>query len=143
MNNLNPQALLKEAGLKATQGRIVLLQTIAEHEKPITPDRLMKKLAGKKIDQATVYRNLQTLKVAGIIRQVNFEHDHAHYELALDDHHHLICQKCGMVEDFEGCDADELIKRVLKHSEKFTSVERHAIELFGYCKKCFVSKSPA
>jgi Fe2+ or Zn2+ uptake regulation protein len=125
---------LMHANLKVTPARLAVLEVLLSASKPLSPESIANQI--KDVDKATVYRNLQTLKDAGILRQVNLEHDHTHYELANDDHHHLVCRKCGKVEDFSGCFSEEIIKQALKQSNHFSSVQDHSIELFGICDSC-------
>ncbi len=90
------KTLLKEAGHKATPGRILLLSTLWEEEEPISVDDLQKKLKGKP-DKVTLYRTLELLVKSGIVRSIDFRHGHIHYELNIlrDHHHHIVCTSCG------------------------------------------------
>ena len=88
-------------------------------------------------DRVTIYRIIQALAEKGIIREVNLRHNHVDYEMAdSGDHHHIVCVKCNLVKDFDGCNAEKLERAVLKQCPEFKIVSEHAIELFGTCKKC-------
>lgn len=127
--------ILYASRLKKTSGRLRILSFLSTQKKPIGIERIAKALR-RHVDQVTVYRTMQTLEEAGIVRQVNLRHGHIDYELANSDHHHLVCTHCGATEDFSGCGADKLAQRALKKSRTFSSIDQHAIELFGTCKKC-------
>src|SRR5690348_15697489 len=135
----NPTAYrsaLRSAGYKATPQRLALLSVLEKASEPLSIQEILLRCHAQSIDQATIYRTLKTLADIGLVRQVDFAHAHAHFELATgDDHHHLICTSCGRVEDVTGCDFDRLAKRALKHSS-FASIDRHSLEFFGTCRKC-------
>ena len=143
MNNLTAQIrtkdskeLLKSIGYKKTPARLSVLDLLKEYTKPLTIKEIMSKLDSRKIDQVTVYRILNIFKDAGIVRQIDFQHGHAHFELkGGNDHHHIICARCGKVEDLK-CELEELTKKILKKSKNFSFINDHNLELFGICKKC-------
>ncbi|MDO8462736.1 MAG: Fur family transcriptional regulator [bacterium] len=128
-------AALNGASLRATPARIALIAALERAAKPLAVPELAERLRGT-VNQATLYRALQQLSDAGLIRRVNLEHDHAHYERVTDDHHHLVCTTCGRVEDVAQCTIDRLTSRTLRASEHFASIERHALEFFGTCNAC-------
>lgn len=133
--------LLTQAKLKITKPRLAILSVLYATKTPLTAQEIHTKTHQHKIDQATVYRNLETLTQSGLVRLVNFQHDHKHYELASNNHHHhAICQNCGKVVDISKCDLTTLEKQVKKISA-FTKINHHALEFFGLCKKCSKQKN--
>ena len=130
--------LISHYGFKVTPARVAVLSLLNEIPHPISADEIAEQIKPKPIDRVTIYRTIQSLLEVGLIREVNLRHGHVDYELAHeeDDHHHLVCVSCGLVEDFEECSGDKLAKSVLKQSKQFSSIHEHAIELFGTCKKC-------
>lgn len=133
---LDFRSVLHRAGYKATPARLSVLQLLKEAKRPLSPQTIVEKVS-KEADQATTYRILKALKTSGIIQQIDFQHSHPHYELAdMKDHHHLVCMKCGDVEDVGGCDIESMEKAILRKSRKFDTIERHSLEFFGLCNKC-------
>lgn len=132
--------LLREAGFRATPGKIALLAVLAQADKPLSIAELARRFRGK-LNTVTLYRSLEALVERGIVRRVDLGHAHAHYELAESKrhHHHLVCKICGAVEDILSCEPFELEKQVLKKSKTFASIQSHAMEFFGLCKKCINS----
>jgi Fur family transcriptional regulator, ferric uptake regulator len=130
--------LLRKEGFKATPGRLSLLSILAKADHPLSIGSILEELRGS-LDQATVYRALETLADVGIVRRVDIGHGHADYELSEGErhhHHHLICKSCGKVEDVDYCDAAEIENAVLKKSRAFSKIDTHSLEFFGKCKKC-------
>ena len=131
--------LLRSKGFKATPSRLALLKLLKDSRKPLTVEEISE--TGIDADYATIYRSLKDLKEAGIVRQVDLQHRHAHYELASSDHHHLICMKCGRVEDFPSSQTQPLIKSAMKQSKQFQAVTQLSLEFFGICKTCAAKAS--
>ena len=130
------QTIIHNIGLKATPNRIAILKTLIASKKPLTIQRLIMLLP--MTDQVTIYRTLESFVHFGVIRQVDFRHGHAHYEFVEknDDHHHLVCTVCKKVEDFMDCTVTQLLKKIVKNSKSFTSINDHTLELFGVCSSC-------
>ncbi len=130
-------AVLRENGYKATPARLLLLAVLKNADHPLTTQEILKKLGGK-VDQATVYRTLDSLLAVSVVRQVDMQHGHAHYELRLETehHHHLICRSCGLTEDVPECNIALIEQAVLRRSIKFAGTLDHSLEFFGRCKKC-------
>lgn len=129
-------AVLHNAGYRGTPGKVAILNVLASVGQPIKISELIDKLS-KKVDQATVYRALESFTESRLVRKVNFNDRSTRYELLLDahHHHHLICEKCNVIEDIDICD-DKLEKKALAKSKIFGEIKHHSVEFFGLCKKC-------
>lgn len=140
-NNLkNPhKEKLHEFGYKATPARLLILNALQKSKSPLSAQIIIDKIR-KSVDPATVYRTLKTLKKEGIIRPIDFRHNHSHYELDTDQkkkhHHHLICTKCGSIEDISYCDIELLEEIVMRKSKLFNYINEHSLEFYGFCNKC-------
>lgn len=137
-SNNDLELMIKEAGLRLTHHRVSLLAAVAKVKQPVTVYELMDILRKKAdIDQATVYRNLSTLHEAGLLRRLDFNHGHAHYELETGRaSHQLVCQTCETIEKIEGISIDDAVKKMLKKSKKFKNTTTHSMEIYGLCKTC-------
>jgi Fur family transcriptional regulator, ferric uptake regulator len=128
--------LLQKAGLKVTPERLSILDALSKEKRPLSVKNLKVQLKGTGVDQATIYRNMGSLAKGNVVRLVNFQHDHNHYELVDDKHHHhLICESCGKVVDVSTCNTDK-VERQIKKIGGFATVNSHALEFFGLCKAC-------
>ena len=134
--------LLYDAGYKTTPGRLAILELLEKSKKPLGIAKITRGLRGKKLDPVTVYRVLDVLEKVGLVRKVDLRHGHADYEFAAtDDHHHLVCVRCGRIEDFKGCDLDSLARKAIRDSNKFAKITQHSLEFFGTCKVCAGKKA--
>ena len=127
---------LRELGYKATPARLSIFNILQKAKSPLSAQTIIDKI-GKRADPATVYRTLKTLKKEGLIRPIDFRHNHAHYELETGrqkkHHHHLICAKCGLIEDIPYCDIELLEEIVMRKSKLFSNINEHSLEFYGSC----------
>jgi Fe2+ or Zn2+ uptake regulation protein len=132
------QTMIQEAGLRVTSHRLTILAHLAKIRQPITVYEVVEILRKKSvIDQATVYRNLSSLHEVGLLRRLDFNHGHAHYELETGRaSHQLVCNSCETIEKIEGISIDDAVKKMLKKSKKFKTITTHSMEIYGTCKKC-------
>lgn len=130
--------MLREADLRLTDHRIAVLAYLSKVKNPVTVYELVDALRKKEnIDQATVYRNLSSLHEAGLLRRLDFNHGHAHYELETGRaSHQLVCSNCETIEKIEGISIDDTVKKMLKKSKKFKYTTTHSMEIYGLCKSC-------
>lgn len=128
---------MRKAGYRATPGRVRLLEKLAKSTKPLTIAQIHKTLGAQGINKVTLYRAIESLVFSGIVRRIDLQQDHAHrYELAGEHHHHIVCTKCGTIEDFLVADCTSILKRAAKKSRTFKIINNHSMELFGVCAHC-------
>lgn len=138
---------IRKAGLKVTVPRVKILEmleTRSGSERHLTAEEVYKTLIheGEEIGLATVYRVLTQFEAAGLVKRHHFEGGNSVFELNRGDHHdHLVCVKCGRVEEF----SDEIIEarqREIAAAKKFELTD-HALCLYGVCCVCRESRQPA
>ncbi|HET9946615.1 MAG TPA: Fur family transcriptional regulator [Patescibacteria group bacterium] len=128
---------LQQMDLRATPARIAIMQLLEATQEPVDVGSIVVSLQKKSIaaDPATVFRIMNVFTQKGLIVPIEFQEGKMRYELASkDDHHHLVCENCGKVEDIE----DTLVPALEKHIHSYHHflVKRHVMEFFGLCKKC-------
>mgnify|MGYP001813817697 CR=1 FL=1 len=60
------------------------------------------------ISLRTVYQTLTDLTAMGELRQVTFDAGPGHFDPNTSDHHHAVCDRCGLIADVYVDDADRL-----------------------------------
>jgi Fur family ferric uptake transcriptional regulator len=129
---------LKKAGLKITLPRLKILQILensAEHH--LSAEDVYRVLLQSEADigLATVYRVLTQFEEAGITKRHNFENGHSVFELDNGGHHdHLVCIKCGKVQEF----VDEVIEerqKIIAEKAGLTITD-HSLNIYGVCANC-------
>src|SRR5690606_10224904 len=90
---------LSEVGLKGTRVRLALLELLQDEGHPLTASEIIDALDRVQItaDQATIYRILDIFTKKGILTRYEFQEGKFRYELAGNEHHHLICENCGNI----------------------------------------------
>lgn len=84
------------------------------------------------IGLVTVYRTLDLLSELGLVRRMDLG-DRPRYEMAERHHHHLICESCGLISEFEDCPLDQ---RVISRISPDFRVTAHSVEVYGQCAEC-------
>jgi len=129
---------LRNAGLKVTLPRVKILQILENSDnKHMSAEDVYKALieADEDVGLATVYRVLTQFEDAGLVMRHHFEGGHSVFELDSVDHHdHIVCSKCGKVEEF----FDEVIEtQQEKIAKKFGfKITDHSLYLYGLCADC-------
>lgn len=92
----------------------------------------------EKISVATVYRNLRMMEEQGIVKKVYMSEDTPmYYELsenAAHTPHHLVCNRCGTIIDFDEDMLDSLEQEIEK--KKGFLIKDHRVVFYGLCAKC-------
>src|SRR5271155_4579983 len=91
-----------------------------------------------KLNRVTVYRTLKLLKAGGLVDELDLMHyggDQHYYETRLkQEHAHVICLRCGKVEEFFGEPLQKLRRQVESHFGFQIVLAR--TEIGGYCAHC-------
>ncbi len=123
--------------LRATPARIALMNLLESSDKPLDVQTMIAYLEKHaiKTDPATVFRIVNMFTQKGLTRQIQLQEGKSRYELAENaDHHHLVCTKCGDIQDISDCNISEL-ERDIEKRKKF-KVMSHSLEFFGVCEDC-------
>ena len=124
--------LLKENDLKATIQRTSILKSI-DHAGHINIDDIYEDVKEQypTLSLATIYKNIILMQQNKVIVEVPMNGEKSKYELAKDDHIHLICQACGNIKDTE---ITSQTKEALV-IENF-QLSSSQINLYGLCQQC-------
>lgn len=124
-------------GYRLTPARSAIIETLVASAGHITADDLAEKVrrAAPNIGRMTVYRTLDLLCELGAIRPIYQGTGAAHFILMNEgSHHHLICNRCHSVIEFDECMGDELAQQL---AERFNfELSGHLLELHGLCENC-------
>lgn len=98
--------------------------------------RLAQRTDGRRVGRATVYRTLESLVAAGLLRKVARANDREIYEhdYGYPQHDHLICRKCGTLIEFENSILTQILEDVA--SEHKFVMSGHRLEVHGLCSTC-------
>ncbi len=134
------QDSLRERGVRLTRQRRILLDLIDHSGRHLDAESLyqMAKEKDPKLNRVTVYRTLKLLKEGGLVDELDLMHyggDQHYYETRLkQEHAHIICLRCGKVEEFFGEPLQKLRRQVESHFGFQIVLAR--TEIGGYCSHC-------
>ncbi|MCC6573242.1 MAG: transcriptional repressor [Planctomycetes bacterium] len=128
--------LLKDFHLRVTPTRISLLVALLKSRRPMSLDSAAEACGWQAGDRATVFRNLQALAEAGVVRVVRSAGRREVYEISSGatkqvKHAHVVCTECGRVECVDG--AEQSGKAASVEGWKVTGQE---VTLWGLCPTC-------
>ncbi len=130
-------ARLKASGLRITQPRISILETMLRLGQPTSIEQIHRELADSSCDLVTVYRCLAVFEELSLVRRSFFHNGTSLYAINLGgtDRYHVICKASDRVEEIDSETTAEL-RRVVQQVEEtlkargYTDVS-HMVEFFG------------
>ncbi len=129
---------LTRAGLKATRQRETIVRAFFAAGRHVSAEELYHQIrsADPGIGLVTVYRTLKLLRQAGLATERQFGDAYTRFDPNPADwsHHHLICTRCGKIQEFQDTTLQALRKKVAR-KVGFTVTE-HKVELYGLCRAC-------
>ena len=139
------QDSLRKRGVRLTRQRRILLDLIDHSSRHLDAESLfqMAKEKDPKLNRVTVYRTLKLLKEGGLVDELDLMHyggDQHYYETRLkQEHAHVICLRCGKVEEFFGEPLQKLRRQVESLFQFQILLAR--TEIGGYCSHCQVLRA--
>ncbi len=93
------------------------------------------KQTGFQVSRATIYRTLNKLVDAGLLRRLDigprmyYEHDYGYPQ-----HDHLVCEKCHKMVEFQYPDMEEVLRDVCRQHD--FQMAGHSFVISGICGTC-------
>ena len=130
----------KNAGLKLTHQRLEIYRELAIASDHPAAETIHKRLKERMptISLDTIYRTLTTLENHGLIRKVQTAESQARFEAEIIQHHHLICDKCKKIVDFQWKTFDE--STLPDKISAWGRIQHKNVVLHGICDKCLQKK---
>ena len=129
---------LETRSLRFTRGRKIVFDEAMQAHGHFAAEELVKQCKNNKrqISRATIYRSLQELLEAGIIRETAFGEKHQHFEHVYDEklHHHARCVRCHSVIEFPDLREDNIYEPILQ--KKGFHILGHEMHFYGICQEC-------
>src|SRR5947208_3532813 len=124
---------LHQSKLKFTPERAMILDAVLRKEGLFEPEGLIDylKSLGHRVSRATVYRTLNHLQDAGILKQVFFDNKQSYYEVIAgrQGHDYLICVATGKVIEFNSDKLKQLRDEICRQ-HGFTPLS-HRFQILG------------
>ena len=94
---------LRASGYRVTPQRLVIHRTLVDLGRHVGAEELLAEVGERlpNVSLPTVYSALDALEDAGLVWRVSAGQGRALYDAGPSDHHHLVCRRCGAVEDLD------------------------------------------
>jgi Fur family ferric uptake transcriptional regulator len=132
---------LSTRGVRYTGGRRQVVTALQDSDGPKSAAELHAELAGE-VPVSSIYRTLAVLEEAGVVEPHHSARGITRYEIAewlAGHHHHLVCVKCGAVEDIAlPKDMERQLERLVGEVSELSSFSAsgHSLEVDGHCPRC-------
>ena len=139
MPSVPTQDSLRKRGVRLTRQRRILLDLIDQSGRHLDAESLylLAKEKDPRLNRVTVYRTLKLLKLGGLVDELDLMHyggDQHYYETRLkQEHAHIICLRCGRVEEF----FDEAIeqRQLAVAKERGFRIHDHSLHIYADCTR--------
>jgi Fur family peroxide stress response transcriptional regulator len=130
------KAVARKAGVKLTHQRLEIFRELASNEEHPDADSIYRAVRQRMptVSLDTVYRTLWMLHDLGLVTTLGPQRDRVRFDANLEQHHHFVCVRCGLVRDFE---SEALAHLPLPESvAALGSVHDAHVEVRGTCGAC-------
>lgn len=127
---------LRSRGFRMTPQRSAILHVLRHAGTHLSPREVYQraKLNLPGLTEPTVYRTLDFLADNGFARPAQTANGHLRYQIAGNDHHHVVCRKCGDEVEI-GHAVLETLYRKLESTSGYLRIDSH-MTFFGICPAC-------
>jgi Fe2+ or Zn2+ uptake regulation protein len=129
-------AALRERGQRVTSQRLLIHRALRELDRHVTAEEVLAAVAPSlpSISLPTVYATLELFEELGIVRRVRAGEGPVRYDPRSERHHHLVCRRCGRVEDLDvSVDLSSALRAAARSRFAPDSAE---LVLSGLCAAC-------
>lgn len=127
---------LRRAGVKLTHQRLEIFQEVARsgaHPDAETVFKgVRKSLPTVSLD--TVYRTLWLLLDLGLLSTLGPLRERVRFDANINAHHHFVCKRCGMTQDFYIAGLDD--RKIRAAVKTLGRAEKTQVEVTGLCLHC-------
>jgi Fe2+ or Zn2+ uptake regulation protein len=133
--------LLHERGMRVTSQRLLIERALRDHGGHLTAEQVHELVepALPGVTQQTVYSTLALLADLGVARRVAAPGPTTRFEAVGRDHHHMICERCGAIEDLEVRVQLGAVSRAARDSG-FVPASA-GVTVLGLCARCAAGES--
>lgn len=127
---------LRARGYRMTPQRLAILHVLRHEGAHLSPGEVYRKAQSELpgITEPTVYRTLEFLADNGLVRPSHSSSGHLSYEIAGNEHHHIVCRNCKAEIEVEHTLLESLY-RLLETTSGYRSIDSH-VTFFGVCPEC-------
>lgn len=127
---------LRARGFRMTSQRLAILHTLRHAGTHLSPREVYRQAKQElpSLTEPTVYRTLEFLAENGLARPSQKGNGHLMYEIAGNDHHHIVCRICGDELQVDHALVERLYYK-LESDSGYVRIDSH-MTFFGVCPGC-------
>jgi len=127
---------LRARGFRMTSQRLAILHTLRHAGTHLSPREVYRQAKQDlpTLTEPTVYRTLEFLAENGLARASQTGNGHLMYEIAGNDHHHIVCRLCGDEMEVDHALLGDLYHK-LESTSGYVRIDSH-MTFFGICPQC-------
>ena len=135
----DPSERLRSTGLKVTQARLGVLETLEALRGHPTVDDVAKGLdaRGVPVSRTSVFNVLADLTSADLVMVADAGPGSTRYEINTGWHHHFVCRTCGMITDVA---CAEEAKPCMTPDEDVGAIDEAQVIYRGTCNTCLAQR---
>lgn len=121
--------------LRMTHQREIILQELGKSPGHPAADELHQRVKKKlpRISLATVYRNLEILAGAGVIKKIEISGRQKRFDWNLQQHNHIYCVRCHRVDNIALAPGPQVLR---PEDDRGYAVTGCRVEFAGLCPEC-------
>ncbi|HEX8854615.1 MAG TPA: Fur family transcriptional regulator [Thermoleophilaceae bacterium] len=127
---------LRAGGQRVTSQRLLINRTLREMNRHVTAEEVLSEVSERLpgISLPTIYSTLELFERLGVVRRVSAGGGAVLYDPRREEHSHLICERCGRVEDLDATlDASTALSAAKRSGFKPARAE---LVVHGLCSAC-------
>jgi Fur family ferric uptake transcriptional regulator len=126
---------IRNAQMRITKPRVAIIESLLQHEGPVSIERIHQDMGTDVCDLVTVYRCLAAFEGIGMVRRSYLHNGTCLFELTLGSqrHYHIVCKSCGKTDRVDYFPIDGMDRMLAERG--YTEIS-HVVEFFGVCVAC-------
>ncbi len=137
MNEKAFKAIIRRERIRMSLPRLLVYRELSQAATPLGPCEIFESLRKRKrrVGLTSVYRSLDLFESLGIVFRIERGSNLKYKLCELENHHHhIVCQRCGEVAEFDFCEISDWSRKV-KESTGY-EVTGHEFNFYGLCRAC-------
>jgi Fe2+ or Zn2+ uptake regulation protein len=134
-------AVLHERGQRVTPQRLVINRALRQLDRHVTAEEVLEAVEDRlpNVSLPTVYSALELFEDLGLVHRIGVRQGAVLYDPRPDPHDHMVCDRCGKVEDLDA--GVELDGALFRASHGGFTPKRVEVRVNGLCADCARARS--
>lgn len=139
------RTVFHQSKMRLTRQRLAIYRELAGRYDHPDVDTLFRAVQPRipQISLFTVYRTMNAMEDAGMVRRVATFKGHARYDGMAAMHAHFLCETCGKIEDVDTRGACHGMQEQARGCVPGNEVRRVDVMISGECGACVKAREPA